>query len=108
MTYQPHGNDRSDMNARATRAEVSLTCDVRQGTKPWMRIKLHDISESGFCMDWRPGLSEQHQIYIRIPGLELLVAHLRWKREGMIGCEFSSRLYPPVFDHIVRQSLLEA
>lgn len=107
MTYQPHGDDRSDMNSRATRAEVSLTCDVRQGTKPWMRIKLHDISQSGFCMDWRPGLSEHHQIYIRIPGLELLVAHLRWKREGMIGCEFSSRLYPPVFDHIVRQSLLE-
>ena len=107
MTYQPHGEDRSDLNARARRAEVSLTCDVRQGAKPWMRIKLHDISESGFCMDWRPGLTEHQQLYIGTPGLERLGAPLRWKREGMIGCEFPPRLYPPVFDHIVRQSLLE-
>ncbi len=107
MTYQPGRIEQSESPGRANRAEVSLTCEIRQGTRPWLKLKLQDISESGFCMDWRPGLTEHLSLYIRIPGLELLVANLRWKREGMIGCEFSHRLYPPVYDHIVRQSLLE-
>ncbi|MFM5932470.1 MAG: PilZ domain-containing protein [Novosphingobium sp.] len=107
MTYQSYGESRADLNARANRAEVSLTCEVRQGTRPWTKVKLQDISESGFRIEWRPGFFENQQMYIRIPGLELLVANLRWKREGWIGCEFTNRLYPPIFDHIVRQSLLE-
>lgn len=107
MTYQNFGMDQDKQYGRASRAEVSLTCEVRQGTRPWTKLKLQDISETGFCMDWRPGFIEHQQLYIRIPGLELLCAHLRWKREGLIGCEFTHRLYPPVFDHIVKQSLLE-
>ncbi len=108
MTYQPDETEQSETGNRACRAEVSLSCEIRQGTRPWIKLKLQDISETGFCMDWRPGLTEQLPLYIRIVGLELLIANLRWKREGMIGCEFTHRLYPPVYDHIVRQSLLES
>jgi hypothetical protein len=93
--------------ARPSRAEINLLCEIRQGTKPWTKVMLHDISESGFRIDWRPGYDERSPLYIRIPGLEMLVSNLRWKRENWIGCEFSNRLYPAVFDHIVRQSQLQ-
>lgn len=108
MAYQTYGQGRSEIKPnRATRAEVCLTCEVRQGTRPWGKVRLQDISHTGFRIEWRPGLFENQQLYIRIPGLELLVANLRWKHEGWIGCEFLTQLYAPTFDHIVRQSMLE-
>jgi len=87
---------------RASRAEVSLLCEVRQGTRPWVKVLLQNISQSGFSIEWRPGFTVGQQLYIRIPGLELITAHLRRKVEDMIGCEFDARLYEPVYDHIVR------
>jgi hypothetical protein len=96
--------DEAPSQEREHRAGVALTCEVRQGHRPWARIKLHDISESGFRIEWRPGFDQHKPIYIRIPGLEVLSAHLRWKRESFIGGEFSNRLYGPVYEHIVRQS----
>ncbi|MEO7914081.1 MAG: PilZ domain-containing protein [Novosphingobium sp.] len=104
MTYPPTRNDHAHLIQRASRAEVSLTCEVRQGQRPWVKVLLHDISETGFRIDWRPGFDIGKAIYVRIPGIQLLNATLRWKREGMIGCEFTSKLYGPVYDHIVRQS----
>ena len=70
-------------------------------------MALHDISESGFRIDWRPGFDERSALFIRIPGLQLLTSHLRWKRENWIGCEFEQRLHPAVFDYIVSQSQQE-
>ncbi|MEP7221062.1 MAG: PilZ domain-containing protein [Novosphingobium sp.] len=107
MTYQPTRQEQADLRQRASRAEVSLTCEVRQGQRPWAKVLLHDISETGFRIDWRPGFDIGKPIYVKIPGLQLLNAMLRWKREGMIGCEFTSKLYAPVYDHIVRQSQIE-
>lgn len=107
MTYQFGSDEREDMTGRARRAEISLTCEIRQGSLPWTKVKLHDISETGFRMDWRPGLNDHQTLYIRIPGLELLASNIRWKREGWIGAEFSHRLYGPIFDSIVAKSMLE-
>ena len=104
MTYQP---ERIAAEQRSLRSEVSLTCEVRQGNRPWATVRLYDISETGFRIDWRPGFDDRHPMYIKIPGLALLTSHLRWKREAWIGGEFSSPLYPAVYDHIVQQSKLE-
>ena len=106
MTYVEQSGFTQNVGERKHRAEVSLTCEIRQGTRPWARVTLHDISESGFRIDWRPGFDERSPLYIRIAGLDLLISHLRWKRDDCIGCEFANRLYPAVFDHIVRQSQL--
>ena len=109
MTFEPTRNEQDQFSTRAQRAEVTLTCEVRQNaTRPWARVKLHDISATGFRIEWRPGFHEHHPLYLRIPGLEILSAQLRWKREGWIGCSFNHTLYGPTFDHIVRQAQLEA
>ena len=102
MTYQPGRYDEKLHLARSRRAAVSLVCEVRQGHRPWGSVRLVNISETGFCMDWMPGLELQRALWIRIPGIQLLQAHIRWKRDTTMGCEFGSPLYGPVFDHIVR------
>lgn len=96
-----HGNQ-AQQTERAARAEVTLACEIKQGSSPWIRVVLHDISATGFRIDWRPGLSESQPMAIRIPGLQPLNAYIRWKRESWMGCEFSAQLYAPVYDHIVR------
>lgn len=86
------------------RASVSLVCEVRQGHRPWQRVRLHNISAGGFCMEWMPGLEVARPVWIRIAGLSLLQANVRWKLEAQVGCEFLAPLYAPVFDHIVLEA----
>lgn len=104
MTYQPGRYDENLHQLRALRAPVSLVCEVRQGQRPWASAQLHNISERGFCIEWLPAFEPGRPLWIRIPGLRLLQANVRWKQDRLIGCEFESRLYGPVFDHIVREA----
>jgi hypothetical protein len=89
---------------RARRAPLTLACDVRQGQRPWARSRLLNLSETGFCTIWMPALEVKRGLWLRIPGLQLLKAGIRWREAGIMGCEFESRLHPAVFDHIVRQA----
>jgi len=89
------------------RASVCLWCEVRQGTRPWKRTRLEDISPDGFRIAWLPGCHPDLAPKIRIPGLEVLSADIRWKRGDGLGCQFTNPLYMGVFEHIVRQSELQ-
>ena len=89
---------------RANRAAVSLTCEVRQGTRPWKVAKLEDISESGFRIAWLPNCRLDTPLWVRIPGLQLLSAHIRWQDNNAVGCEFTHPLYPAVFEHIAQRA----
>jgi hypothetical protein len=92
MEHQGIMSGNQGHRARSQREAVDLLCEVRQGQRPWNRATLHNISEL------------QRGLWLRIPGLNLLQAHIRWKHGQYIGCEFTSRLYSPVFDHIVREA----
>ncbi len=102
--HPPDGPPSEEPVDPRSRASVELVCDVRQGHRPWQRVRLHNISPGGFCMDWAPALEINRPLWIRIAGLNLLEAKVRWKRESLVGCAFSATLYAPVYDHIVRQA----
>ena len=108
VTYQPGLYDENLHQRRPVRAPVSLICEVRQGQRPWNSTQLHNISETGFCINWLPAFEMHRSLWIRIPGLQLLQAHVRWKRDQMMGCEFVAKLYGPVFEHIARQTQEQA
>jgi hypothetical protein len=86
------------------RSLVSLQCDVRQGTRPWKMTQLEDISPAGFRIAWLPGCHKDIPLKIRIPGMQVLTAHIRWKKEDAVGCEFAERLHYAVFEHIARHA----
>jgi hypothetical protein len=96
-------SDEPDGNGREARALVSLVCEVRQGSRPWRQARLDEISTTGFRISQFPDCSPQLPLRIRIPGLELLSATVRWQRDDTVGCEFASPLHVAVFEHIVRK-----
>jgi PilZ domain len=88
------------------RAEVTLLCEVRQGTKPWKVARLDDISPAGFRIAWLPDAAVSQPLRIKIPGLQMLTANIRWQRDKAVGCEFSAPLHIAVFEHILRRVLI--
>ena len=89
---------------RGFRAIVELECEVRQGTAPWRRVRLEDISPQGFRLSWFPNCRRDLPLRIRIPGLALLTAHVRWQENFEVGCQFEASLHYAVFDHLVRHA----
>jgi hypothetical protein len=85
------------------RAEVSLLCEVRMGGGAWKTARLDDISQAGFRVAWLPGATKDTSLRVRIRGLQVLSAHVRWQQDNAIGCEFAEPLHVAVFEHIVRQ-----
>jgi len=85
------------------RAPIRLVCDVRQGTAPWRKLALEDLSAGGFSIARFGPADPMQPVRIRIPGLQVLSAKVSWQRGEAIGCSFLNPLHPAVFDHI-RQS----
>ena len=104
MKHQTISLDAACTRETGKRANVILLCEVRQGVRPWTLARLEDISQSGFRIAWYPGCSADKPLRIRIPGLQLLTANIRWQEGKAIGCAFSEPLHVAVLDHIVRQT----
>ena len=86
------------------RAEVAIICEAKQGLRPWSRVRLDDLSPRGFRIVWFKGADRSQLLRIRIPGLQMLAAHVRWHEGDWLGCEFTSPLHEAVFAHIVSQA----
>jgi len=91
---------------RSNRAQVELNADVRQGDRPWRKVHLEDISQDGFRITWFPNCRPAEDIKVRIPGMQMLTAHVRWQEGNSIGCQFANPLYIAVFEHIAEQARL--
>lgn len=88
-------------DARGERVFLTLDCEVRQGSRPWQKVTLEDLSPTGFRVgDW-PECRPELTVRIRIPGLQMLNADVRWMRNEMVGCEFTAQLHLAVFEHLV-------
>ena len=92
------------VNRSATnREQLVLLCEVRQGTRPWAMARLEDLSSEGFRIAWLPECDPDKPIKIRIPGLQMLSANVRWQQGKAVGCAFSEPLHVAVFESIVRK-----
>lgn len=91
-----------DHAPRTQRVGVTLLCEIRQGTRPWKKARLEDLSAGGFRIAWLPDARADVPLRIRIPGIRLLSARICWMREGAVGGEFAEPLHVAVFEHIAR------
>ena len=107
MQHQPISEATSCNRASAERAEVTLLCEVRQGAAPWKLARLDDISQSGFRIAWLPEASMGRPLRIRIPGLHMLSADIRWQKGKAVGCSFAEPLHVAVFEHILRATKID-
>lgn len=88
--------------ARGARSAVSLECEVRQASRPWAKVRLQDISQEGFRITWLPVIDMTTPLRVKIPGLQLLSAHIRWRSGQAVGCQFTEPLSVFVYEHIAR------
>jgi len=61
------------------RVEVTLLCEVRQGTRPWAMARSTTLGERlPHCL--APGCSADLPLRIRIPGMRILQAEVRCRK----------------------------
>jgi hypothetical protein len=105
VMHKPSDSVFNDVRSpRDLRAGVSLVCEVRQGARPWARVRLEDLSPGGFRIARLPGARIELPLRIRIPGIQMLSAEIRWLRDGVVGCAFAEPLHVAVFEHVVRNA----
>ncbi len=92
----------AEAGERSKRAAVTLICDVRQSTRPWQMVRLEDLSAEGFRITGLNQPSIGKPLSIRIPGIQLLIAEVRWQDGATVGCAFRTPLHVAVFEHLVR------
>ena len=102
MRHEVFPNDSRPLRSFAQRAQLSIVCEVRQGTRPWKMARLSDLSETGFKLAWLHDYDSTKPLRIRIPGIETLSAKICWHEGKQIGCAFASPLHVAVFENIVR------
>lgn len=104
MQNDPFTPSAPDVPLRGIRAPINLTCEVRQGTRIWRVVRLDNLSSHGFRLAWSPDINMEMPLRIKIPGIQLLTAHIRWRTAAAIGCEFDEPLHVAVFEHLLQQA----
>lgn len=104
MKYEPISLDAACTRDDKQRQSVNLLCAVRQGSRPWRMVRLEDMSPSGFRIAWFPGAMADKAVRIRIPGIQMLTAAIRWQEGNAVGCAFAVPLHSAVFAHILSQA----
>ena len=87
---------------KCCRGDVAIVGTIRASGGIKCRIKIVDISTTGFRMECLTYLSDNQVISMAMPGFETLQAKIIWQTEWMYGCQFARPLHPAVYEHIVR------
>lgn len=100
------GPDRSDDLAAASRRSsdreaVTAEIMVRQSDTQLFPTILSDLSTTGFKMLSCTSLDPDKLVFVTLPGLQTLGAHIRWVHYHDYGCEFTAPLHPAVLAHMI-------
>jgi hypothetical protein len=95
-------------NRASPRASLLVFCKVRAIGGHWAQTVLRDLSCTGFRMSWNPSYRIGSKLTLKFPGLENMIAEVRWRNDQEIGCCFKRPLSSYVFDHIVASHSAEA
>ena len=87
---------------QASRAEVTLGAGLRQRGASGVTIQIMDLSTHGFRAATHLELEKGTDVWLKLPGLESLHAHVVWMRGHLLGCQFVRPLHPAVLDMVVR------
>ncbi len=86
----------------AARGGVAISAEVRMAGAGRFKVRLMDLSQTGFRTESLTYLPHDGAIFLTIPGFAQLEAKIAWRAECIYGCQFFHPLYAAVFDHIVR------
>ncbi len=87
---------------RARRADVMLGAGLRQRGAHSVTVQIVDLSTDGFRAATHLELFAGSDIWLKLPGLELLHARVVWMRGHLLGAQFVRPLHPAVLDMVVQ------
>lgn len=90
----------SDEQRRCKRIELTAPVDLRRVKDFRYQSTLQNLSPTGCRVDLIDRVEVGDMVWVGLPGLESLLAKVRWADEWVAGIEFNRPIYPPVFDHI--------
>lgn len=92
----------TDDGRATTRRDVGVDAKVRDRNGSRYKIRVVDLSRTGFKAECVHTIRAGTMIWLSIPGLQGLEAEVAWQRGEFIGAAFHQPLHPAVFDHITR------
>ena len=104
-------DDSIGFNAREHfRGYVQIDADIREVGGGKHRVKIVDLSRSGFRVFSLTYIKVDKIVYLTFPGFTPLEAEIAWHDGDYYGCRFTSQLHVAIYDHIVKRhpSLLRA
>ena len=93
---------RETSNRETCRGDVAITADIRAFGGNKTRVKVIDLSQTGFRMESLTLIPDSHAIFLTIPSFAQMEARIIWQTEWLYGCKFVRPLYLAVYEHIVR------
>lgn len=89
---------------KAERVSLTISAGLRQRGAATVTVRILDLSTHGFRIDTHLNMQIGTQIWLRLPGLESVPAHVAWVHGHSAGCAFDRPLHPAVLDMLVQRS----
>lgn len=89
-------------NREFCRGDVAIIADVRVAGSNKTKVRVFDLSLTGYRMECLTFISGSQATFLSMPGFEQLESRIIWQTEWMYGCQFARPLHTAVYDHIVR------
>ena len=86
---------------RVKRTKVQLQSHLRRREGRTATVVVLDLSTLGFRAETIGVFGTGTQLWLKLPGLEALLATVAWTDGIQIGCEFAQPLHPAVVERIV-------
>jgi hypothetical protein len=87
---------------RASRAALSLSATMREGSRTKVQVRVIDISTHGCRVECTSGVPVDACVWLSIPSLENQYCKVIWHCQEFVGLEFEKPLSGAVFDKLIK------
>ena len=84
------------------RRVVNLAARLRDPGATLVEAEVLNLSISGFMAETEAMLAVGDTVWLKISGLEAQQSRVAWTKDGRIGCEFATHLYPLTIEMLVQ------
>ncbi len=102
MSHHAYRSSGNEDGRATTRRDVGVDAKVRDRNGSRYKIRVVDLSRTGFKAECVHSIRPGSLIWLTLPGLQSLEAEVAWQRGEFIGAAFHQPLHAAVFDHITR------
>lgn len=104
MTTDTNRPEEQTDRRRASRAALSLSATMREGSHTKVQVRVIDISTHGCRIECTSGAAVDSNVWLSIPGLENQYCRVIWHCQEFVGIEFEKPLADQVFQRLIQNN----